>query len=193
MKKIVIIITVIFISACGIYGCTQAKTNFTQENQEKIMTDKKVLVAYYSYSGNTTKVAEKIKKLTGGDIFEIVPETAYSSNYNTVVSQAQKEKAENFKPKLKKTTDITKYDVIFIGTPVWWYTMASPVRTFVAENNFDGKIISPFCTHGGGGASQTYSDIQKLAQKAKVTTGYTSYEKTATDEEISAWIKNINK
>ena len=70
--------------------------------------------------------------------------------------------------------------------------MASPVKTFLSANNFEGKIVAPFCTHGGGGASSTYTDIQKLAQGAEVKEGYTSYENSANIEEIGKWINSLN-
>ncbi len=155
------------------------------------MIDKKVLVAYYSYSGNTKKVAEKIKNITNGDIFEIVPKKAYSKNYDEVVALAREEKQKDVKPELVDNGNVKDYDIIFVGTPVWWYTMASPVRTFLTKNDFTDKTIVPFCTHGGGGASSTYTDMQKLAPDAKVTEGYTSYENSAKDSEITEWINKL--
>ena len=192
MKKFLLIFTLILLAAVGIYLWYMSTTN-TAQIKEKFMTDKKVLVAYYSYSGNTKAVAEKIADLTDADIYEIIPKNAYPTGYNEVVEQAKKEKKENFMPELTENTkDLSKYDVIFLGTPVWWYTAAPPMKTFVSKNNFEGKTIVPFCTHGGGGASATYDDIKKLAPKAKVLVGYTSYEKTATDKEIAEWIKSLN-
>lgn len=70
--------------------------------------------------------------------------------------------------------------------------MASPVKTFLSANNFEGKIVAPFCTHGGGGASSTYTDIKNLAQGADVKEGYTSYENSANIEEIGKWINSLN-
>lgn len=189
MKNILIIVTVILIVFAGMYHISSAKTENVQED---VMSDKKVLVAYFSYSGNTKAVAEKIHKLTGGDIVEIIPQNPYPLSYNEVVELAKKEKTENFMPELKmEEQDLTKYDVVFLGTPVWWYTMAAPVKTFLAKNNFEGKLIAPFCTHGGGGASATYSDMQKFAPKAKVLDGYTSYEKTADEKSVENWIKQL--
>lgn len=156
------------------------------------MTDKKVLIAYYSYSGNTKAAAEKIQKLTGGDLFEIEVKVPYPAKYNDVVAQAKKEKNENFLPELKVNVDnLSQYDMVFIGTPVWWYTMAPPVKTFITNNNFDRKIIAPFCTHGGGGASSTYIDMQKMISNAKVLQGLTTYENTADEKNISEWIKSL--
>ena len=90
---------------------------------------------------------------------------------------------------LLELPDISKYDTVYLGTPVWWYTFASPIRTFLEENNFEGKTIMPFCTHGGGGASSTYIDIKQLVSNANVKEGYTSYNNSARLSEIENWIK----
>lgn len=156
------------------------------------MIDKKILVAYYSYSGNTKAAALKIQNFTGGDIFEIKTRKEYPKEYNAAVSQAKYEKANDVRPELADNADVKNYDIIFAGTPVWWYTLSPAVKTFLTTNNFDGKTIVPFCTHGGGGASETYTDIQKLVPSAKVTEGYTSYENSANDSEISNWINTLN-
>ncbi|MBQ3640832.1 flavodoxin [bacterium] len=154
------------------------------------MTEKKILIAYYSFSGNTKKAALEIQKITNGDLFEIIPSSAYPNSYNDVVNQAKKEKETKYCPELINNIDISGYDVIFLGTPVWWYTFASPIRTFLSKNNFSNKTIIPFCTHGGGGASSTYSDMKELAQNAIFKNGYTSYENSATENDIKTWIKN---
>ena len=153
-----------------------------------LMSDK-ILIAYYSYSGNTRTVAEKIKALTGGDLFEIKPVKAYPANYNDMVNLAQKEKSENIKPELTDNIDVSAYDTIYVGSPVWWYTFASPMRTFLYKNDFSGKTIKPFCTHGGGGASNTYADIKKLCPTATVKEGFAAFENSAKDTDIEQWIK----
>ena len=150
----------------------------------------KTLIAYYSYSGNTRTVAQKIQELSGADIFEIETVQEYPKDYNAVVAQAQKEKMSGYKPQLKQNIDISNYEIIFIGTPVWWYTYAAPIRTFLDENDFKGKTIVPFCTHGGGGASSTYIDMKKLAPDAIFKEGYTSYGNSARLSEIENWINS---
>ena len=154
------------------------------------MADKKVLVAYYSHSGNTRAVAEKIKEITGGDLFEIKTSHEYPKNYTDIINQAKDEKEKDFMPELTERVDISAYDTIFIGSPVWWYTFASPVRTFLSENDFSGKTIMPFCTHGGGGASMTYSDIARLCPNSDVKAGFDSYENNAKESDIQNWINN---
>lgn len=157
------------------------------------MSDKKVLVAYYSYSGNTKRIAEKIHAITGGDIFEIKPLREYPKNYNDVVHQAKIEKAENAKPELATYISVAGYDTVYIGTPVWWYTMSSPVKSFLAGNNFAGKTIKPFCTHGGGGASSTFSDMKLLCPDADIKEGFVAFENSAGDKDIEDWLNIIKK
>lgn len=155
------------------------------------MAEKKILVAYYSHSGNTKKVAELIHAQLDGDVFEIVPTKAYPNDYNSLVQVGKQEKEQNIYPEINENADLTAYDTIFVGTPVWWYTMAGPLKTFLKENDFAGKTIVPFCTHGGGGASNTYSDIKKLAPAADVLEGYTSYEDSANEVEVKKWIDGL--
>ena len=150
---------------------------------------KKGLIAYYSHSGNTKDIAMKIQKLTGADIFEIKPLSAYPAQYDDVVNQAKIEKERDIKPELLDNGNISKYDTIILGTPVWWYTFASPIRTFLTSHDFTGKTIMPFCTHGGGGESSTFTEIMELCPTANVKQGFVSYEKTARLPEIESWLK----
>lgn len=188
MKKL-LIIAILFAGILGFSFYKVFANNFTKEVD---MGDKKVLVAYYSYSGNTKAAAEKIQRITNADIFEIKPKTEYSKDYDTVVAKAKEENNIKYTPELIDNGNVKDYDIIFVGTPVWWYTMAAPVRTFLSKNNFDGKIIVPFCTHGGGGESSTYTDMQMIVPKAKVLKGYTTYQKSANSQEISNWINSLN-
>ncbi|MBP3848069.1 flavodoxin [bacterium] len=155
------------------------------------MSENKILIAYYSYSGNTKLVAEKIKNITGGEIFEIKTIKEYPRNYTDVVNLAKQEKEQDLRPELANKIDISNFDIIYLGTPVWWYTFATPIKTFLTEYDFTGKTIIPFCTHGGGGASATYSDMEKLCPNSTIKTGFTSYEHSAKDSEIEEWINNL--
>lgn len=113
--------------------------------------DEKILVVYFSHSGNTRTVAEQITRSTGADLFEIQPQEAYPTDYHSVVNQAKKEINTNHRPALKNDVqDFDKYDIIFIGSPNWWSTIAPPVATFLERHDFSGKTIVPFMTHGGG-------------------------------------------
>ncbi|MGL6226021.1 MAG: flavodoxin [Thermoguttaceae bacterium] len=153
---------------------------------------KRVLTLYFSHSGNTQRVAVAIQKQVGGDMLELKTVEPYPTAYNTVVNQAKKELAENFHPKLREiTANLNDYDIILLGSPVWWYTIAPPIMTFLAEYDFFGKTIAPFVTHGGGGASNSFADVKKLAPSATVTAGIAFRDDQTTVHEIENWIKKI--
>ena len=102
----------------------------------------KVLVAYFSHSGNTREVARQISEATGGDLFEIVPATPYPTEYRAVVDQGKKEIEAGVRPALKNPVgDLSQYDVIFVGSPCWWATIAPPVATFLTSCDLAGKTV----------------------------------------------------
>ncbi len=141
-------------------------------NAQSASTNKKILVVYYSWSGNTREIATQIKNATDADIFEIVPEKAYPKDYNACVDQAKKEINADYRPPLKSKIDnIQKYDVIFVGSPNWWSTIAPPVATFLSTYKLDGKTIVPFITHEGSRMGRSVSDIKKLCPKSTVLDG----------------------
>ena len=123
--------------------------------------DKKVLTAYFSYEGHTRKIAEKICRITGGDLFEIRPAQAYCTDYNKTERQARQEVKNGFRPVLaQKPQDMTQYDIVFVGTPNWFNKVAPAVASFLAGNDFSGKTVVPFCTHGGNGVSRVVTDLR---------------------------------
>jgi flavodoxin len=136
-----------------------------------------VLVAYFSRSGNTRRIANLIQRQVGGTLYEIQPEEPYPDSYHAAVDQAKVEIQAGYKPALRSRLDDTEsYDTVFVGSPNWWDTIAPPVATFLSENDLSGKTIVPFCTHGGGGlgragqgvgvAGQGRSDALRLRFKA---------------------------
>ncbi|WP_298565531.1 flavodoxin [uncultured Phascolarctobacterium sp.] len=134
---------------------------------------KKILIAYFSYSNNTYKTAQLLQNKIGGDFFAIEPATPYSTtDYRSVDSQGLREVRSGYKPPLKnKLANIADYDVIFLGSPIWWGTMAPPVATFLGEHDLANKTVVPFCTHGGYGAGSYFADTAKAAPNARVLTG----------------------
>ncbi len=158
---------------------------------ENIMENKKILVAYYSYSGNTKEVAEVIHKKVGGDIFEIKTEGSYPSEYHPMTEQAKKEIEENYRPKLTASVaDIAQYDVIFLGSPNWWGTITPQVSSFIETYNLSGKRIIPFITNGGGGEQRTISDMTKQCKGCNVEqNGWVGYGNET--DGLDAWLKNL--
>ena len=146
-------------SIFGACGCSAEEMSSVKTTTEP----GKILIAYYSYSGNTRAAAEQIQKNTGGILFEIKPVKAYPADYQACVDQAKKECRSGFKPELSaKVDDMQKYDVIFVGSPNWWGTMAPPVATFLTSYDLKSKTVIPFFTHGGGGVQNCERDVRKL-------------------------------
>jgi flavodoxin len=141
---------------------------------------KKILVAYYSHTGNTREIANQIHKSVGGDIFEIQTVTTYSDDYEEVKKRARQELGSGYKPALKtKINNIKSYDIVFIGYPIWWGTFAAPVKTFFSEYDFSEKTIVPFCTHGGSGLGRSITDIAALCPHSTILDGLAVWGKDA--------------
>ena len=156
--------------------------------------NQKVLVVYYSWGGNTRVVAEKLKAQLSADIVEIVPETAYPTDYSECVAQARKETKENSRPAIKtKVENLGDYDVILVGTPNWCSTIAPPVATFLEQNKFNGMKVALFVTHGGGGLSRCESDMRNIVSNAYfLKSGVFSGSNVASsDDDIAKWLKEI--
>jgi formylglycine-generating enzyme required for sulfatase activity/flavodoxin len=127
----------------------------------------KVLVAFYSWGGNTRGIAREIQKQTGADLFEIILVNPYSNDYNTVLEQAQRDQSKQTRPKIVGVVNnMEQYDTILLGFPNWWASIPMPIASFLEQYDFSGKTIIPFCSHGGGRFGQSLTAITKLASNA---------------------------
>lgn len=132
----------------------------------------KVLVAYFSWGGNTRKTAAKIHALTGGDLYEIRTAEPYPADYKPTVEIAKKELEQDLRPQLGGTLpDLTQYDVIILGYPIWWGIEPMAVKTFVESADLSGKTILPFATSGGSGVEESVADLRKTLPNADVKDG----------------------
>ena len=175
------------LTACGGGNAqTGADTSAQKETQTSASarSDQRVLVVYFSRAdentggvgyiekGNTKILAEMIAERTHGDLFEIKTVKAYPKEYRPATEAAKQEKEENARPEIVgELPDLSKYDVVFLGYPIWWSDMPMPVYTFLDRENFAGKIILPFCTHEGSGLSGTDRTIAETT-KADVKDGF---------------------
>ena len=154
----------------------------------------KSLVVYFSWSGNTEKVAKSIQQQTGSDIFEIVPKTPYSTDYNTVVNDAKVEQQENARPEIKDSIEnIADYDTVYVGFPNWWGDMPMILYTFFDTYDLSGKTVALFCTSGGSGLSDTVNEVKKLEPDATVTKGLHigSGASAEPDSAVKSWLDEI--
>ena len=152
---------------------------------------KQALVVYFSANGTTKRIAEMLAESIGAKTFEIVPKQFYTqsdldwTNENSRSSIEMKDR--NCRPEIEsRVRDLEKYDVVFLGFPIWWYREPSIIDTFVESHNFDGKLIVPFATSGGSPIADTYKGIKDLARKAKVERGKV-FESGVSIAELKKW------
>lgn len=161
--------------------------------------EKKMLIVYYSVSnGNTKWIAEQLQKATGADIAQIETETPYTGSYNDIVEQGQREVNRGYQPEIKPMNlNPADYDVIAVGTPTWWYTMAPAVLSFLKSYDWTGKTVIPFQTHGGW-SGHAIKDIKSACKGANFAhemeiqfDGAGGAELVTSDREIEAWIAQV--
>ena len=171
------------------------QTNLNENTNTETTRTGKILVLYFSQSGNTEAVANIIHNEVGGDIIKLETTQSYPSDYNELVDYAQKEQKQNARPELKtKIDNIDQYDTIFLGYPNWWADMPMPIYTFLDEYNLSGKTIAPFITHGGSGLSGTPNKIKKEEPNATVTDGLAVSGSSAKNSQstVKSWLSKIN-
>lgn len=154
------------------------------------------LIVYYSWSDTTHRVAEMIQKLTGAGALRLIPMHAYPTDYMACVEQSKRELAEKAAPELLPfTQDITKYDRVFLGSPIWCGSFAPPVRTFLSRYDLSGKIIHPFCTHGGGGQRNFTRDLKELCSQSDLKETLVLYGSVARamEEAVEEWLQRTMK
>lgn len=156
-------------------------------------TRKKSLVVYFSVTGNTQTLAERVHAQVGGDLVELVPVVPYSKVYSETVARARQEIESNANPEITSAIpNMDDYDTIFIGYPIWAGTIPRALITFFRQNDTKGKTIAPFSTHGGGGPGRSVQDIRALCPDAKVTNGLSMTGRVASgsQQDIAQWLRN---
>jgi flavodoxin len=157
----------------------------------------KVLVVYYSAGGNTAEVAQRISAMTGGTLLELKTREPYPDT-PMLYLRAKLDLSNNKYPELETTSfDFSMYDVIFVGSPVWWYTVSLPVLSFLSGNDFGGKTVVPFCTQGGK-SGEFFQRFAREAGNAKLVGGLEfsrvpSIDPASLDQTISSWLSAVNK
>ena len=160
---------------------------------------KKLLIVYYSWSnGNTERIAKELQSVAGGDLLKIDTAVPYSGSYDEVVDQGQREVNRGYEPELKPlTVNPADYDVIAVGAPTWWYTMAPAVNTFFHGQDFTGKTVIPFMTNGGW-PGHVIKDMKKACPGAKTACEMqVQFDSNGGDHletpesEIKAWAQSV--
>lgn len=158
---------------------------------------KNKLIVFFSYTGNTRKIAYKIKEKLGCDILEIKTIIPYSEDYQTVVNDEQNSEASNHLPEIQNINiDLNNYDTIILGTPVWWYRPCPAIRTFLTKYDLSNKTIIPFATNAGW-VGRTFKEIETIANKSTIKNEknivFESYSDAlvTNEKEIDNWIDKL--
>ena len=172
---------------------TDSSSENTSEETEPNKSEAKALVVYFSCTGNTKAVAEKISELTGADLYEIVPAEPYTDedlNYNNDNCRANREMDEpDARPAIgSDTIELSGYDTVFIGYPIWWGTMPRIINTFLDTYNLSDKTVMPFCTSGGSGISKSVSDMKAQEPDADISDGLKA--NGSSDSGINKWLSD---
>ena len=154
----------------------------------------KALVAYFSASGVTKKLSENLAEAIGADLFEIVPEQIYTAadlNWQDKNSRSSVEMNDrSSRPAIaSKVEDMSRYEVVFVGFPVWWYREPSIIDTFAESYDFSGKTIVPFATSGGSGIGDSGKNLLEIAKGATVENGK-RFSAGASADELKEWAEN---
>lgn len=195
--------------------------NEENQNENALQTadsDSRILIAYFTWAdntqvenpeavdvdattsasvlppGNAAKIAGWIQERTGGDLFSIIVEEPYSSDYDECLDRAADEKAENARPALvSHVEDMDQYDIVFLGFPNWWYTVPMAVHSFLEEYDFTGKTVIPFVTHGTGGLASTIQDITADLPKSEIWEPIGVYRPEVDDSKpaVDAWLEDL--
>jgi len=179
MKKLLSVLMMV----CAVFTTAKAEETNTAND--------KVLVAYFSATGNTKSVAEQLASAINADLFEIVPEQAYTSddlNWHNDQSRSSIEMGDKTsRPAIaSKIDDISQYKIVFVGSPIWWGREPSIMDTFIESYDFAGKTVIPFVTSGSSDIGNYGANLQSLAPDAKVLTGK-RFPNDVTAEELKTW------
>lgn len=150
----------------------------------------------YIKKGNTMILAEMTASKTGADLFEIKPAKKYPADYDTCIDVAKKELNAKARPAILEDKDVSEYDTIFFGYPIWWGDLPMCFYTFIEAHDWNGKKIIPFCTHEGSGLAGTEKNLKRALKGAEVMKGLAvrgstaQNDKAAAEKAIDSWLKS---
>lgn len=188
MGIFIILFVLLIVVICKVYELKNVKYY-----PPEILTNKKILTVYYSNCGNTKNVAQNINSVVGGDIKEIRLIENYPKNIFTMSKLVRKQMKEDYLPQIEDI-DISNYDIIFVGSPIWNFSISLPAKSFLKNNSFENKTLIPFITYSGGAnRNKIISEIKNLKNKNDIKEPLFMFENGIflIKEQIINWLNNI--
>ncbi len=189
------------LTACGNSSRQQSNANSGEQVEASAGTEDqtgKVLVVYYSASGNTKAVGDVIAQYTGGDTFEIIPVNAYTTEDldwtapgSRVDQEHEDESLQDIELVSTTVDDFDSYDTVFIGYPIWWQEAAWVVNNFVKGNDFTGKTVIPFCTSSSSGLGESGTHLAAMAGTGNWQEGM-RFRGSASADEVTEWLDSLD-
>lgn len=175
-KTFMILMSLLFLMGMAGCGGSGSKTDSPAAPKKaeamESVKGKKAIVVYFSYSGQTEKVAKAIQSATKADIFEVKTVKPYPQGYHDCTTYAKDEKARNFHPEIQGAVpNIKDYDVVYLGFPIWWYDAPMAIYTFIDKHDLSGKQVISFCTSGGSPISESTPGLRKALPNSKFAEG----------------------
>lgn len=195
MNRLLTVLLTIIVLGCGT-SCASDEPLRANDNEttSAYFGGKKVLIAYFSWSGTTQRMANHIQEITGGHLFRIEPVNPYPEDYTPCTEVALEEKNNNARPAIKdKVENWADYDIVFIGCPVWWWTTPMIIHTFCESYDFNGKTVVPFCTYAATYRDETLAEIVNITPDAAHLTGEGLTSSQINRDTIQTWIDKINE
>lgn len=168
---------------------------FSADPEQTFGAEEKMLILYFSHSGNTRNIANFIQKAAGGDTFRLIPANSYPDDYNTLAGVARQELRQNKRPPFSGTApDFSRYGTVFIGYPNWWGTLPMIFSTLFDQTDLNRKTLIPFITHEGSRFGRSIGDLQKRWPQAKILDGLAvrGSQSASAEAETINWLKAIN-
>ena len=192
MKKILLIILGLFFVSSGI---VLAQSN-TKEVKENSKMNKKILVAYFSATGNTRRVAQNLAKALDADIYEIKPAKPYSDadlDWTNKISRSSVEMADHSsRPEMiKDDFSVKDYETIYLGFPIWWYIAPTIVNTFLEKHDFSNKKIILFATSGGSGLGKSIDNIKTSVSDSTTVINGKVLNSNSSVEQLKNWVETL--
>ena len=196
MKKKLFVGVFLLLALFTIVGCGAKKentnNNSSNSSSNEVKENSNSVVLYFSTTGTTKSIAERISKELNSDIIEIIPKEKYKSedlNYNSDCRANKEQNDSKARPEIKNNIDISKYDTIYLGYPIWWGTNPKIILTLLDTYDFTGKTIIPFCTSGSTEISGSVSDLRDYNSKLTIKDGK-RFDSSDSDQEIKDFIND---